>query len=50
MHDKWNADDTIMLRWQLVVKLMDATMGAYGTQEMGSRWERLGFLARNKGC
>ena len=50
MHDKWNSDENIMLRWQLVAKLVDVKIGDYDPQDMGSRWERLGFLARNKEC
>ena len=48
MHDKWSADENIMLRWQLVAKLVDVKMGVYDPQDMGSRCERLGFLVRKK--
>ena len=47
MYDKWSADENIMLRWQLIAKLMNAKMDVYDPQDMGSRWERLGFLMRD---
>ena len=50
MKDKWNADDTIRLRWHIVAKLMDVKMGAYDPHDMGSRWGRLGFLMHDSKC
>ena len=46
MNDKWSVDEDIMLRWQLVVKLVNAK-GACDSFDMGNRWERLGFLMRS---
>ena len=46
MQDKWSVDEDIMLRWQLVVKLVNAK-GVCDSFDMGNRWERLGFLMRS---
>ena len=48
MHDKWSADENIMLRWQLVAKVVNAKMGVYDPHDMGSRWGRLALLMRNR--
>ena len=47
-HDKWSADEDIMLKWQLVAKLVNARMNVYDPQDVVSKWERLGFQMRNK--